>query len=998
MTMNNKAVFQYAKGSASYKALTCPADVILFHGTRGSSKTATQLMSFIRYVGIGYGAFWKGILIDKEYKDFADVISQSKKFFKVFSPKAKFLESASQLKWVFPTGEELLFRHMKKEADYDSIHGHEYCLEENQEIITVNGNVKIKDLKPGDKVLTHSGFKRVNKVYNVGLKPCVKASIYTLDGRLHSVQLQSEDHRLLTSEGDWLKAQFGLYHKVPLHTNNDGFIGFQFEHPYTGEPLKSNLQLSHGYVKYEPCGQLPCYDIEVEDANHYLTCNGLSNKNCWIGFNELTKQATPALFDKVFSTNRSSFIPALHTPRNKDGEYLTFNKQPLPPIPLISFNTTNPNGPGHCVPFGEVLTNKGWVDIKEIKKGDSVFSIKPNGEMYLTECSDTVKEYYSGDMIKRDGAGTYLEFTENHRLPHLSTDKKSFTIKPFYELPNQAFIKRTCDSWVGDSDWCVEPERVVLYRKYTEVLKLNANDYAELLGWFLSEGCVVDRKGEHAFCIAQTKKHQVVKIDALLKRLNFNYRYDGKSFWINEASWKAHFSMFGKCRDKFIPDFVKNSNKETLSILLQSLMDGDGCENTYYTTSKQLADDVAEICVKLGHSVYVSSRQRKNRVGLSYEVRFSNKHTLVLNTGNGVYKSKNSNKSANVERHHYEGYVYCITVPETESFFIRQNGCVWISGNTWVKKRFINAGRNNELVEIKTTVFNPKTQQEEEVVKRQVAIFGSYKQNPFLDIKYIAELDRLTSTNKNLRKAWLEGSWDITSGGAFDDIWNSEIHRIPKFKIPKEWRVDRCFDWGSSHPFYVGWFAEANGEEAEIEYCGQIYKFCPPKGTLILFEELYGTEEIGTNIGVRWSAKRIAEEILAVESKLKSSGTVKGRIYAGPADNQIFDTRESDTDTIAKKMSDAGVEWVRSDKSPGSRKNGLELFRTRLEASVLKEGEGFYIMETCKAAIEILPTLPRDEKNPEDVDTKTEDHCWDVIRYRTLKSSNRIAEKLNINL
>lgn len=107
-------------------ALSCPANEILYEGTRGPGKTACQLMRFRRLVGKGYGAFWKGVIFDIEYKNLGDIISQSKKLFRKFGDGAKFLSSASDLKWVWPTGEELLFRYEKNADGYWNYHGQEY--------------------------------------------------------------------------------------------------------------------------------------------------------------------------------------------------------------------------------------------------------------------------------------------------------------------------------------------------------------------------------------------------------------------------------------------------------------------------------------------------------------------------------------------------------------------------------------------------------------------------------------------------------------------------------------------------------------------------------------------------------------------------------------------------------------------------------------------------------------------------------------------------------
>lgn len=45
------------------------------------------------------------------------------------------------------------------------------------------------------------------------------------------------------------------------------------------------------------------------------------------------------------------------------------------------------------------------------------------------------------------------------------------------------------------------------------------------------------------------------------------------------------------------------------------------------------------------------------------------------------------------------------------------------------------------------------------------------------------------------------------------------------------------------------------------------------------------------------------------------------------------------------------------------------------------EGPGLWVMEHCRQFIRTIPTLPRDEKNPDDVDTESEDHIGDEARY-----------------
>lgn len=305
-------------------------------------------------------------------------------------------------------------------------------------------------------------------------------------------------------------------------------------------------------------------------------------------------------------------------------------------------------------------------------------------------------------------------------------------------------------------------------------------------------------------------------------------------------------------------------------------------------------------------------------------------------------------------------------------------------GHGWVKRRFIDPAPPGEVIRVTTNVFNPQTQQREDIVRTQVRLFGSYKENRYLDPVYVAELE--STKDPNRRRAWLWGDWDIVAGGALDDVWGDHVI-VPRFKVPRGWRVDRSMDWGSSHPFSIGWWAEANGEEATMPDGST---WCPPRGSLVRVHEWYGTEEIGTNQGLKMSSRRVAQRIREIERSLIANGWIHS-VSPGPADNSIGKRDDMEVDSPAKIMADEGVRWTPSDKSPGSRVRGLELVRSRLEASKTGENPGIFCCEHNRASIAILPVLPRDEDNPDDVDTDAEDHIWDEWRYRALASVRKIG-------
>ena len=131
----------------------------------------------------------------------------------------------------------------------------------------------------------------------------------------------------------------------------------------------------------------------------------------------------------------------------------------------------------------------------------------------------------------------------------------------------------------------------------------------------------------------------------------------------------------------------------------------------------------------------------------------------------------------------YTGKVYCIEVPGTHTFFIRQGGKIWLSGNSWVKKLWIDRNFEGERYDPAKFFFAPAT---------------AY------DNKYIAEsyIDSLKSLPEALRRAYLDGDWTCFEGQFFTSF-NPKVHVIEPFEIPKEWNRYRGIDYGYVAPSAV---------------------------------------------------------------------------------------------------------------------------------------------------------------------------------------------------
>lgn len=295
-------------------------------------------------------------------------------------------------------------------------------------------------------------------------------------------------------------------------------------------------------------------------------------------------------------------------------------------------------------------------------------------------------------------------------------------------------------------------------------------------------------------------------------------------------------------------------------------------------------------------------------------------------------------------------------------------------GHTWVKHRFRLPGMRWKVIR--------DSYREGKLEPPRVAIPGYLRENRLLQEADPDYYNRLVASarNKSELKAWIEGSWDIVAGGMFDDTWNQKFHVLPAFpytEIPRGWRVDRSFDWGSSAPFSVGWWAESNGEPIEWEG----YKIGKVRGDLIRINEWYGSTG-KPNEGVRMLATDIADGIVDREEDMGLQGLVK----PGPADTSIFD--EENGVSIAKDMQRQGVRWEKADKGKGSRKQGWEAIRKLMKNALPnidgtpRENPGMYVTDRCQHFIRTIPVLPRSDKDLDDVDSSAEDHIGDETRYR----------------
>lgn len=236
---------------------------------------------------------------------------------------------------------------------------------------------------------------------------------------------------------------------------------------------------------------------------------------------------------------------------------------------------------------------------------------------------------------------------------------------------------------------------------------------------------------------------------------------------------------------------------------------------------------------------------------------------------------------------------------------------------------------------------------------------------------YVAQLEALP---EKLRRAWLDGDWNIFEGQFFEEFMKVPdrklcedagitaeqalaqrrfTHVIEPFEIPKTWEIYRSFDFGYARPFSCDWWA--------VDYDGRAY----------LIAQLYGCTRT-PNEGVKWHPDKIFAEIARIE---RDHRWLKGKNITGVADPSIWDRSRGDSiNDFAEKH---GIYFTPGDNA---RLPGWMQCHYRLAFD--ESGRPMvYFFNTCTAAIRTLPELIYSETVPEDLDTSMEDHFADSFRY-----------------
>ena len=263
-------------------------------------------------------------------------------------------------------------------------------------------------------------------------------------------------------------------------------------------------------------------------------------------------------------------------------------------------------------------------------------------------------------------------------------------------------------------------------------------------------------------------------------------------------------------------------------------------------------------------------------------------------------------------------------------------------GAHWVKKRYIDP-------------CVPDTSFEGADGLTRKFIPARLEDNPYLaeDGRYEQMLKALPATQ---RKQLLEGNWDVNEGAAFTEF-TLEEHVIPPFEIPVHWERLKGIDYGYASESACIW--------AAID---------PSDSTLIIYRELYRKGLTGQDLGY-----------MITEMEIQDPFSV-----AGVLDTAAWNRTGTTGPTVGETLVKQGHKLRRADKNRIQGKIQLHEY-LRLQQTGRPR---LQIFNNCPNLIRELQSIPLDKANPEDVDTKAQDHAYDALRY-LIMSRPRVHDPLS---
>lgn len=318
----------------------------------------------------------------------------------------------------------------------------------------------------------------------------------------------------------------------------------------------------------------------------------------------------------------------------------------------------------------EVLTNNGWKSFKDVDiKNDLFLSRQPNTNIIeYKRATHYINREYNGKMYLYESRSQNICVSPEHNMfVERKRGRKKISCQEFIKAQDlfgktgYSFITAGCvNNNIDNSNIEIEGDI------------FNKKDFAYLLGLFLTDGCI---NNQDIITITQSKPQIKQKLINILNKLNIKYSvYNDKCFHL-PRKYKTYFKQFYLKENRHIPKDFLNSSRDIMMSLLEGIIDGDGDLSTrrkIWLGSKNLVDDIMELCYKIGLSATYSMRQPKTQYYKKenrYIIATKPYYTIYIN--HNVCHTKMNTDEKYID---YKGNIYCVVLEDWHTILTRRNG------------------------------------------------------------------------------------------------------------------------------------------------------------------------------------------------------------------------------------------------------------------------------------------------------------------------------------
>lgn len=662
MQNDNTAHWVSNKGPQTW-TLLCPYDEICIGGRRGGSKSAALIAWFAmgdpslppddpaRYSYLNEPSF-RGLILRKEYQSMVEFVDECASFFRPFGGKAK----DDPTVFHFPSGARIYTNHLGDKEAYEKYRGQgltKIGIEELTQIPQESWYLKLLgSLRNKKQVRVHKTPGRPPKTF-----PALRCQI------------------LSTTNPDgpgkeWVKKRFV---KVPQSTGGmvpwntpmrDPISGLlrifipmkREDNPY----LRDNKQYEGMLMSQDEITRRQWMDGDWDaGSGTYFCCDDQTEFLTLDGFRRIEQIREGDLIATRGPDGTLTYAPCVNVLQKEyDGDLLYYQ------TPQVDFAVT----PDHRMlceaDIGRPLHGRySFVQADSLPRSSahpvacSGFASIPAPERIVVE--GAIYNEHEGQKRTCPVCGTQYS-AKAHRLKWRRGSTCSRPCSYIYRAQNYGKAASVAVT--------AEPSEAARRQ-----MTFNTGDWLEFVGWYLSEGSL-DERGRAVIISQEKHPERVERISQLLSRLGLKASYKGNGFRISNAVLARYLKQFGHSHQKYIPREYLAYDRSLLQRLFDGLVLGDGFPRgngswAYYTCSRQLADDVQELALKLGRKSNISKRKQARGNEWGYYVGIYAPRDAIR-----VFKRK-------IERRHYRGMVGCLTVDPYNTILIRRNGRAIWTGN-----------------------------------------------------------------------------------------------------------------------------------------------------------------------------------------------------------------------------------------------------------------------------------------------------------------------------